>query len=1050
MTVSSSTNKVSFNGDGSTTVFAYSFKIFDEDDLTVILRSSTGTETTQTISTQYSVSGVGDAGGGNVTMVTAPASGETLTILREQPLTQGLDLVPNDPFPANSIEDSLDKLTFIDQRLNEKIDRALVFSAADIVGDATLPVKESRIGRVLAFNETTGNPEAGPEIADISTLNAITADIATLADIEDGTDATDAIQTVAGIAGNVTTTASISSDVTTVAGISANVTTVAGISSDVTSVAGVATQVGLLGTADAVSDLNTLGTADVVADMNTLGTASNVTNMDTVANSIASVNTVATNIADINNFTDVYRVASTDPTTSLDEGDLFYDTTFNVLKYYNGTSWVTIAGYSLPTASAGTLGGIKVGSGLSISSGTLSADIAGLTVKDEGSALTSVASALNFTGNGVVASGTGSEKTITITDTDTTYSDATTSVAGLMSTSDKSKLDGIEVGATANQTDAEIKTAYENNSDTNAFTDAEKTKLSGIASNAIANVSEDTSPQLGGNLDVNGNDIVSTSNGAIDLDPDGSGKVTFKGNATRGSGQFVLNCEQNSHGITIKGPAHSAAANYTLTLPDNDGNNGDALKSDGSGNLSFGTPYQLMVEDPAVTATLPVIGSTSSENSIALGHQANVGNNCGASIAIMGTIVKNGTTDNLASMSIGAVSEVPGGLLQTAIGPYAYAGGYGTQNTLALGGSRATGTYSTAVGNATSLTTYGATASKAISIGYQALASHTNSIAIGADSVSSANNRISLGSSSQTVEISAAYRLPSSDGTANQVLQTDGSGTLTFATVSGGGGLSNVVDDTTPQLGGNLDVNGNSIVSVSAGNIAITPDTTGSIVLDGLNWPQADGSANQVLYTNGSGQLAFKTVLSNLVEDTTPQLGGALDAQSNNITSLGTINTHTIPGGTGTFALTSDITFTEVSNDTTPQLGGNLDLNSSNITGTGDITITGDIKPTTYQETVGTESSGTLDLSTGNVFSHAPSANVTYVFSNPPSSGTAFGFTLKVTPSAAITQTWPASVDWAGGTAPDATASGETDVFTFYTQDGGTTYYGFQAGNAMA
>jgi len=1008
MTVSSSTNKVSFNGDGSTTVFAYSFKIFDEDDLTVILRSSTGTETTQTISTQYSVSGVGDAGGGNVTMVTAPASGETLTILREQPLTQGLDLVPNDPFPANSIEDSLDKLTFIDQRLNEKIDRALVFSAADIVGDATLPVKESRIGRVLAFNETTGNPEAGPEIADISTLNAITADIATLADIEDGTDATDAIQTVAGIAGNVTTTAGISSDVTTVAGISANVTTVAGISSDVTSVAGVATQVGLLGTADAVSDLNTLGTADVVADMNTLGTASNVTNMDTVANSIASVNTVATNIADINNFTDVYRVASTDPTTSLDEGDLFYDTTFNVLKYYNGTSWVTIAGYSLPTASASTLGGIKVGSGLSISSGTLSADIAGLTVKDEGSALTSVASALNFTGNGVVASGTGSEKTITITDTDTTYSDATTSVAGLMSTSDKSKLDGIEVGATANQTDAEIKTAYENNSDTNAFTDAEKTKLSGIASNAIANVSEDTSPQLGGNLDVNGNDIVSTSNGAIDLDPDGSGKVTFKGNATRGSGQFALNCEQNTHAITIKGPAHSAAANYTLTLPDNDGNDGDALKSDGSGNLSFGTPYRLMVENPAASPTLPVVGTTSNENSIAIGHQANVGNNCGASIAIMGTIVKNGTTDNLASLSIGAVSEVPGGLLQTAIGPYAYAGGYGTQNTLALGGSRATGTYSTAVGNATSLTTYGATASKAISIGYQALASHTNSIAIGADSVSSANNRISLGSSSQTVEISAAYRLPSSDGTANQVLQTDGSGTLTFATVSGSG-LSDVVDDTTPQLGGNLDVNGNSIVSASAGNIAITPDTTGSIILDGQNWPQADGSANQFLKTNGSGQLSYATV--------TQATGNELE---------------------------------NVVEDTTPQLGGNLDLNSNNITGTGDITITGDIKPTTYQETVGTESSGTLDLSTGNVFSHAPSANVTYVFSNPPSSGTAFGFTLKVTPSATITQTWPASVDWAGGTAPDATASGETDIFTFYTQDGGTTYYGFQAGNAMA
>jgi hypothetical protein len=101
-------------------------------------------------------------------------------------------------------------------------------------------------------------------------------------------------------------------------------------------------------------------------------------------------------------------------------------------------------------------------------------------------------------------------------------------------------------------------------------------------------------------------------------------------------------------------------------------------------------------------------------------------------------------------------------------------------------------------------------------------------------------------------------------------------------------------------------------------------------------------------------------------------------------------------------------------------------------------------------EIVGSISTGTLDLSTGNVFSDAPSANVTYVFNNPPASGTAYGFTLKVTPSGTYTVTWPASVDWAGGTAPTAPASGETDVFTFYTQDGGTTYYGFQAGDAMA
>ena len=102
------------------------------------------------------------------------------------------------------------------------------------------------------------------------------------------------------------------------------------------------------------------------------------------------------------------------------------------------------------------------------------------------------------------------------------------------------------------------------------------------------------------------------------------------------------------------------------------------------------------------------------------------------------------------------------------------------------------------------------------------------------------------------------------------------------------------------------------------------------------------------------------------------------------------------------------------------------------------------------EETVGDIATGTLDLTTGNVFSDAPATSPTYVFSNPPATGTAYGFTLKVTPSATVTVTWPASVDWAGGTAPAAPANGATNVYAFYTQDGGTTYYGFLSGGAMA
>ena len=91
MTVSSSTIKNSYSGDGSTTAFAYGYKIFAEADLTVIIRSSTGVETVKTLTTHYTVSNVGVDGGGNVTFGSAPASGETVVIIRNTANTQTLD-----------------------------------------------------------------------------------------------------------------------------------------------------------------------------------------------------------------------------------------------------------------------------------------------------------------------------------------------------------------------------------------------------------------------------------------------------------------------------------------------------------------------------------------------------------------------------------------------------------------------------------------------------------------------------------------------------------------------------------------------------------------------------------------------------------------------------------------------------------------------------------------------------------------------------------------------------------------------------------------------
>ena len=183
------------------------------------------------------------------------------------------------------------------------------------------------------------------------------------------------------------------------------------------------------------------------------------------------------------------------------------------------------------------------------------------------------------------------------------------------------------------------------------------------------------------------------------------------------------------------------------------------------------------------------------------------------------------------------------------------------------------------------------------------------------------------------------------------------------------GGISDVVSDTTPQLGGALDVNGNAIVSASNGNISITPNGSGKVILDGLSHPTSDGSAGQFLKTDGGGNLAFATVTTDLSGDSTPQLGGNLDVNGNSIVSVSNGNISITPNGSGKVILdglshpTSDgsngqvlttdgagnlsftsktVDTTNLVDDTTPQLGGDLDINGNTIVSTsnGNIAIT--------------------------------------------------------------------------------------------------------------
>lgn len=121
----------------------------------------------------------------------------------------------------------------------------------------------------------------------------------------------------------------------------------------------------------------------------------------------------------------------------------------------------------------------------------------------------------------------------------------------------------------------------------------------------------------------------------------------------------------------------------------------------------------------------------------------------------------------------------------------------------------------------------------------------------------------------------------------------------------------------------------------------------------------------------------------------------------------------------------------------------------------GNIKLLEEVQAVCYLETVialsGT--TPTVDCDEGNTFTLSTSGNTTFTFSYAGvqlTTDDAYAFTLRVTAGGTHTLTWPASVDWAGGTAPDAPASGETDVFVFLTTDGGTNWYGFRAGDAMA
>jgi hypothetical protein len=155
MTISSTTVRNSYSGDNSTTTFSYTFKIFADSDIQVIIRSTDGTETIKTITTHYTVTGAGASGGGSVIFTSGniPTSTQTVVLRRNIPQTQAIDYIANDPFPAESHEEGLDRATMAIQQLQEEVTRSLKLSKTNTMTSTEFTVGASaRANKILAFD----------------------------------------------------------------------------------------------------------------------------------------------------------------------------------------------------------------------------------------------------------------------------------------------------------------------------------------------------------------------------------------------------------------------------------------------------------------------------------------------------------------------------------------------------------------------------------------------------------------------------------------------------------------------------------------------------------------------------------------------------------------------------------------------------------------------------------------------------------------------------------------------------------------------------------
>jgi len=588
MTVSSTTVKNSYSGNGSTTEFAYTFKILVNSDLQVIIRSSTGTETTKTITTHYTVAGAGDASGGSITFTSGniPASGETVVVRRNVPQTQAIDYIANDPFPAETHEEGLDRAAMVAQQLSEEGDRSIKLSRTNTMNSTEFSVGATdRASKVLGFDangELTVTQELGTNRGNWSSGTDYSA-----RDLVKDT-STNNIFLV-----NTAHTSSGSQPLTTNAN-SAKYDLIVDAASATSSAA----------TATAQATIATTKAGEAATSASTA-----TTKASEAATSASNASTSETNAAaSFDSFDDRYLGAkSSDPSVDNDgdaliTGALYFNSSDNVMKNYTGSAWETLKPSSVEQTNINTLAAADVVADMAIlATADIVADMNTLGTADVVSDMNTLATAdvvsdmntlatadivsdMNTLATADVVSdmntlGTADVvtdmNTLGTADNVTNMATVATNITGVNSFAERYRVDSSDPTSSLDEGDLAFNTTDNNLKFYNG------TAWTSI-SPGIANVVDDSTPQLGGNLDVQTNQIVTTSNRNVKVYPNGTGVLEVGGDGSSNDGTIQLNCSQNSHGVKIASPAHSAGQSYTLILPTSVGSANQVLASNGN------------------------------------------------------------------------------------------------------------------------------------------------------------------------------------------------------------------------------------------------------------------------------------------------------------------------------------------------------------------------------------------------------------------------------------------------------------------------------------